>query len=100
LAHRARAAQRREAPLRRELAGGEIDGGFRHAAEQTFAGLRQRPRGPEFDRGYLDDQLQALTFILYTIHNRMRPYAQSPALREELAAVAAQAGEDLAAAEA
>lgn len=100
MARKARAAQRREAPLRRELGGGELDGGFRRDAEQAFAGLRQRPRGRAFDRGYLDDQIQSLTVILYTIHNRMRPYAQSQALRDELAALAAEAGEDLAAAEA
>jgi hypothetical protein len=102
-AQRARIARKREAKLRAQLgrraAASLVDDALKITTRQAFAGLEERGRGPAFDRGWLEGQIQALTLIIDAINNETLPYARSPALRAELEAVVGQAGRDLAAAQ-
>ncbi len=51
--------------------------------------LNSAAKGPEFDRVYMDHQIQVHTMVLDMITNRMLPAAQNPELKAELEAMRA-----------
>jgi hypothetical protein len=97
VAGHARAGQRRAAALGRRAGlraiHGDADAGLRFEARRGLAGLPGR--GREFDRAWLDGQIEALMLAIGRLNNEMRPHAHVEALRDELTAVVEQAAGDL-----
>lgn len=94
------AAKRRQASLRtrhnlQAAAGGQANDAFKRESEQIFSDLRGMERGVDYDRAYIDNEVELLTNAIGHINNRLLPNVQLPALRTELQTVVGQLESDL-----
>ena len=98
------AGQRRQVALSHAMEQRAVDGdtgdGLRFAARRASPGLASLDRGPGFDDAWLQGQIETLMLVIDAINNKSRPYAQAPALQQELVAVVEQVAADLAVAQA
>ncbi|HEY8377861.1 MAG TPA: DUF4142 domain-containing protein, partial [Nannocystis sp.] len=93
------AAKRRHATLRArhniQSTAGQVSESFEREVEQTFADMRGLEKGANYDRMYIDNQVELLSNAIGYVNNRLLPGAQLPALRTELQTVASQLEADL-----
>lgn len=68
---------------------------LRRTLQQTFHNLGAMTSGPDFDRGYVQDEIAALNHALTTIDNKLLPNVQTNDLRTELRTVRAEIERDL-----